>query len=89
MTDFIAGERLARATNRYEKLVDSAQKVTAIRAALLPSEVAILDVTVLKGRSLDALATATNQPRANLERLYLQASEKLADHFDSARPPPA
>ena len=45
-------------------------------------------MAVLKGHSLDALdaldalAEATKQPRANLERLLLQAAEKLADHFD-------
>ena len=73
-------ERLSRATGRYEKLVetslttthahkriDSGQKVRAARAALSPSEIAILDMAVLKGRSLDTLAEATKQPRANLE----------------------
>ena len=39
-------------------------------------------MAVLKGRSLDTLAEATKQPRANLERLFLQAAEKLAEHFD-------
>ena len=95
MTDMVISERLSRATGRYEKLVetslttthahkrmDSGQKVRAARAALAPSEIAILDMAVLKGRSLDALAGATKQPRANLERLLLQAAEKLADHFD-------
>ena len=95
MTDMVISERLSRATARYEKLVetslttthahkriDSGQRVRAARAALTPSEIAILDMAVLKGRSLDALAEATKQPRANLERLLLQAAEKLADHFD-------
>ena len=95
MTGIEINERLSRATGRYEKLVetslttthahkrmDSGQKVRAVRGALRPSEIAILDMAVLKGRSLDALAEATKQPRANLERLLLQAAEKLADHFD-------
>ena len=95
MTDLVTSERLSSATKRYEKLVetslttthahkrmDSGQKVRAARAALEPPEVAILEMAVLKGRSLDALAEATKQPRANLERLLLQAAEKLADHFD-------
>ena len=95
MTDMMISERLSRATKRYEKLVetsvttthahkrmDSGQKVRAARAGLAPSEIAILDMAVLKGRSLDTLAEATKQPRANLERLLLQAAEKLAEHFD-------
>ena len=95
MTDMVISERLSRATKRYEKLVeislttthahkrmDSGQKVRAVRAALTPSEIAILDMAVLKGRSLDTLAETTTQPRANLERLLLQAAEKLAEHFD-------
>lgn len=95
MTDQVIGERLSRATGRYEKLVevsvttthahkrmDSGQKVRAARAVLTAPEIAILDMAVLKGRSLDALAEATKQPRANLERLLLQAAEKLAEHFD-------
>ena len=95
MTAMEISERLSRATGRYEKLVetslttthahkrmDSGQKVRAARAALTPSEIAILEMVVLKGRSLDALAEATKQPRANLERLFLQAAGKLADHFD-------
>ncbi len=97
MTDMVISERLSRATKRYEKLVetsvttthahkrkrmDSGQKVRAARAGLAPSEIAILDMAVLKGRSLDTLAEATQQPRANLESLLLQAAEKLAEHFD-------
>ena len=98
MSDFIISERLGRATSRYEKLVetsqttthahkllDSSQKVRAARAVLSPQEAAILDMAVIKGRTLEALAQATKQPRANLERLFLHAAEKLADHFD----PPA
>ena len=54
----------------------------AARAALTPPEIAILDMAVLKGRSLDSLAEATKQPRANLERLLLHAAEKLTEHFD-------
>ena len=96
MTGVLISERLSRATKRYEKIVetslttthahkrmDSGQKVRAAHAALAPSEIAILDMAVLKGRSLDALAEATKQPRANLERLLLQAAEKLAEHFDA------
>ena len=95
MMDMVISERLSRATKRYEKLVetsvttthahkrmDSGQKVRAARAGLAPSEIAILDMAVLKGRSLDTLAEATKQPRANLERLLLQAAEKLAEHFN-------
>ena len=95
MTDMVISERRSRAIARYEKLVetslttthahkrmDCGQKVRAARAALAPSETAILDMAVLKGRSLDALAEATKQPRATLERLFLKAAEKLADHFD-------
>ena len=98
MPDFIISERLGRATSRYEKLVetsqtttnahkrlDSSQKVRAARGVLLPQETAILDMAVIKGRTLEALAQATKQPRENLERLFLQAAEKLADHFE----PPA
>ena len=95
MTDMVISDRLSRATKRYEKLVetsvttthahkrmDSGQKVRAARAALAPAEIAILEMAVLKGRSLEILAEATKQPRVNLERLLLQAAEKLAEHFD-------
>ena len=92
MTELVISERLSRAMERYEKLVetslttthahkriDSGQKVRAARAVLGPPEVAIRDMAVLKGRSLDALAASTKQPRINLERLLLQAAEKLAE----------
>ena len=62
MADMVISERLSRATKRYEKLVetslktthahkrmDSGQKVGTARAALTPSEIAILDMAVLKG----------------------------------------
>ena len=94
MSDFIISERLGRATSRYEKLVetsqttthahkrlDSSQKAGAARAVLSPQKAAILDMAVIEGRTLEALAQATEQPRANLERLFLDAAEKLADHF--------
>lgn len=53
-----------------------------MRAVRSAQETAILDMTIIKGRTIDALALATKQPRKTLERLFLQAAEKLADHFD-------
>ncbi len=95
MTEFVITERHARATSRYEKLVetsqttthahkrlDSAQKVRAAKAALSRQEAAILDMVVIRGRTLEALAEATKQPRDHLERLFLRAAETLAQHFD-------
>lgn len=54
----------------------------AARAALTPTEVAILDL-VARGRSVADIATAAGRPKAAMEDLLLTASAKLADHYES------
>ena len=56
----------------------------AARAALAPTEVAILDL-IARGRSIADIATAASRPKAAMEDLLLNASAKLADHYE-ARP---
>ncbi|WP_168072824.1 hypothetical protein [Caulobacter sp. SSI4214] len=56
----------------------------AARAALAPTEVAILDL-VARGRSIADIATAAGRTKASMEDLLLTASTKLADHYE-ARP---
>jgi len=56
----------------------------AARAALAPTEVAILDL-VARGRSIPDIATAAGRTKAAMEDLLLTASAKLADHYE-ARP---
>lgn len=56
----------------------------AARAALAPTEVAILDL-IARGRSIADIATAAGRPKAAMEDLLLTASTKLADHYE-ARP---
>lgn len=54
----------------------------AARAALTPTEVAILDL-VARGRSIADIATAAGRTKAAMEDLLLTASAKLADHYES------
>jgi len=56
----------------------------AARAAVAPTEVAILDL-IARGRSVADIATAAGRPKAAMEDLLLTASTKLADHYE-ARP---
>ena len=72
----VLSERARRAIERFAKLaetaeletrgerrVDATKRYTASREALAPREVAILDMTTLKRRTLTDLAVVTNKPR--------------------------
>ena len=100
MSGPVISERVAHAMARYAKQVESVHTSTtpakrvdrlqvaqATRAILSARELAILDMTMVKGHSLDRLAAATKQPRQQLEALLRQAGERLADYFEGATEP--
>ncbi len=72
----------AQLETRGDRRVDAARRYAATRKAINPRELAILDMTVLKRRSLTELAAQTHQPPEALARLLQQAGESLADYFD-------
>lgn len=72
----------AQTETRGDRRVDAVKRYAAARKALEPRELAILDMTALKRRSLADLAAQTKQPVDALARLLLQAGERLADHFE-------
>ena len=55
----------------------------AVQAVLTPREVAILKVVVGGGRSIANVAAGARRPAADMEDLFLLASTKLADHYET------
>ena len=55
----------------------------ATQAVLTPREVAILKVVVGGGRSIATVAAGARRPAADMEDLFLLASSKLADHYET------
>ena len=72
----------AELETRGEKRVDASSRYAAARQALEPRERAILDMTVLKRRTLADLAGQTGQTAEDLGQLLSRAGERLAAHFD-------
>ena len=70
--------------SRSERRVDMASRYASSRAALTPRQLAILDMTVLKRRTLSDLAAQTGQSPEALGLLLSSAGESLADHFEEA-----
>ena len=70
---------------RGDKRIDAARRYAAMRAALSPRELALLEMTALKRRSLAELSNLTGQPVVALAQLLLQAGERLADHFENLK----
>lgn len=68
--------------SRGDRRVDTAKRYAATREALGPRERAILDMTVLKRRTLTDLAAQTGQPAEALGQLLSNAGEQLADYFE-------
>ena len=92
----VLSERASEAIERFAKLaersqverrgdrrIDLAKRYTAARQALAARELAILDMTVLKRRTLVELAAKTGQTAEALALLLLQAGEHWADHFEA------
>lgn len=77
----------AQTEMRGEKRIDAAKRYAKAREALAPRELAILDMTALKRRSLQDLAEKTGQSVLSLTQLLAQAGESLANHFDERRAP--
>lgn len=72
----------AELETRGEKRVDAVKRYAAVRAVVEPRELAILDMTALKRRSLAELAAKTGQTVESLGLLLSKAGERLADHFE-------
>lgn len=77
----------AQTEMRGERRIDAAKRYAKAREALAPRELAILDMTALKRRSLHDLAQKTGTTVLSLTQLLAQAGERLADHFDGPRAP--
>jgi hypothetical protein len=73
----------AQTETRGDKRFDATRRYAATRAALSPRELAILDMTALKRRTLADLAAQTKQSPEALTRLLIEAGERLADYFEA------
>ena len=72
----------AELETRGERRIDAGKRYAAARRAVEPRERAILDMTVLKRRTLAELAAQTGQTAVSLGQLLSNAGERLADHFE-------
>lgn len=72
----------AELETRGEKRVDAVNRYAALRKVMEPRELAILDMTALKRRTLADLAARTGQTVESLGQLLSKAGERLADHFE-------
>jgi hypothetical protein len=72
----------AQLETRGDKRVDVANRYAAARLALEPRERAIVDMMVLKRRTLGDLAVQTGQSVDSLGQLLSVAGERLADYFE-------
>lgn len=73
----------SEASVHHEKALDARRSFADARSALTPSERAIVDLTVLKGRGLSHLASASGQTVEQLDRLLRRAANSLADHYQT------
>ena len=74
---------------RGDKRIDTAARYAAARKALEPRELAILDMSVLKRRTVGELAVKTKQVPEALGSLLSQVGEHFADYFEPTRPRPS
>lgn len=73
-------ERAANTTNAETRL-DARESLAAAKARLDPRQFAILDLVVLRGRSIRQLATQSGQTVEQLDQLLRQAANSLEDHY--------
>ncbi len=75
----------SQANTKPEKRMMAQESYVRARRVLEPSELAIVDLVLLKGRALAQIAAATGRDVAALEGLYLAALDKLSTHFEQGR----
>jgi hypothetical protein len=63
--------------------------LNAAQAVLTPREIAILKVVVGGGRSIATVAAGARRPASDMEDLFLLASSKLADHYETSAAAPS
>jgi DNA-directed RNA polymerase specialized sigma24 family protein len=73
----------AVASTHIEKRLDARQSLQQAKAAVPAREIAIVDLVMVRGRSLKALATASGQSVEQLDQLLRQAANSLADHYQT------
>ena len=73
-------ERAACTTNAETRL-DARQSLARAKSRLEPRQFAILDLVVLRGRSIRQLATQSGQTVEELDQLLRQAANSLEDHY--------
>ncbi len=87
-----AAQKYAEQTERAqvhrsaEKRVMAGEQLRKAKALLTPQQVAILDMVLIKGRTIAQLAQSTGRPAADLEALFLQSCDRLAQRPEP-RPP--
>jgi hypothetical protein len=67
---------------RPERRLMAKDNFAAARRALTPQETAVIDLVVLRGHTVAAVATAAGRTHAHMEQLYLAGLNKLADCFE-------
>lgn len=73
-----------RSTSTHsEKRLDARQSLEQAKAAIGAREFAILDLVVLRGRSIAVLSSQSGQSVHQLEQLLKQAANGLADHYQT------
>ena len=96
MSEVEIDEREALAADRYANQAEktlrvgsgaarvmAAEAFMAARRALTLREVAIVDMAVVKGRSLAQISSLTGSAAPDLALLLKEACTKLADHYDA------
>lgn len=82
-----AAEKFASMAERAEGARDALKRAIAgdafraAKAVLAPAEAAIMDLIVIKGRSLTDTAAKAGRKKEDLEVLLIGACDKLAVHF--------
>ena len=73
----------AEASTHVEKRLDARQSLALAKAAMSPRECAIIDLVILRGRPVAALAAQSGTTVQQLENLLRQAANDLVDHYQS------
>lgn len=73
----------AVASTSIEKRLDARQSLSQAKAAVPARQIAIVDLVILRGRTLPALAAASGQSVAALDLLLREAANALADHYQT------
>lgn len=80
---FARDAELAETSRKAEKRLDARQSLARAKAALPARDGAIVDLVMIRGRSLTALAIQAGTTVEALDALLRQAANTLADHYQA------